>query len=307
MRIGTKYFRYLNDNVVEIARVTKIKPGTIFFKVGDKKVKAPKETFLETYTELMEHGMFTIALVSLEQNNKDVVMMIYRRQELEDNDSIPYVICRQNALDFFTDQAEKIRLKTDDIPIYLGVSATKDNIPEDIPMDALMVCNDIEYSENFSIYRDDEIDDILGLIKERNIFERFFEDLYKRLNGTEIRGVNKSLRDLIDATGFERDLLYSFNIIPVNFEIKIDENHSLEYEQMLMFQNYLNKVIFNTYVTKYAYHINLNLIKRDYILVKDNSKNIYIIAYDTDGTPINSNMERAANFISDEHFNIDIG
>lgn len=307
MRVGTKYFRYLDDNTVEIARVTKIKPGTIFFKVGDRKLKAPKDVFIEEYTELMEHGMCTFAIVSLEQGSKDVVIMVYRRQELEDKDPVPFVICRQNMLDFFTDQAEKIRLRTEDIPIHLGVSVTKDNVPEDIPMDGLMICNGIDYSENFAIYRDDSIEDILSLIKERTLFDRFFEDLSKKTAGSGIIGVRGSLIELINETGFERDLLSAFNIIPANFKLSFNENGGLDYEQLLMFQNYLNRVITNTYVTKYEYYINLNAIKRDYILVKDNTKNIYIVAYDTNGEPIVDDMSRAINYAQDENFTLDIG
>lgn len=307
MRVGTKYFRYLDDNTVEIARVTKMKPGTIFFKVGDRKLKAPKDIFLEEYTELMEHGMCTFAIVSLEQGSKDVVIMVYRRQELEDKDPIPYVICRQNMLDFFTDQVEKIRLRTENVPIHLGVSVTKDNVPEDIPMDGLMICNGIDYSENFAIYRDDSIDDILSLIKERTLFDRFFDDLSKKTAGSDIRGVRKSLVELIHETGFERDLLASFGIVPANFKLEINENGTLSYEQHLMFQNYLNRVLTNIYVTKYEYYINLNAIKRDYILVKDNTKNIYIVAYDTDGVPIIDDMDRAINYTQDKNFTLDLG
>jgi hypothetical protein len=289
--IGDKFYRSTEDGLI-IIRVNKIVNEDKYQVYLDNR---PDKLFnisygsLKEYTKLKPYGTLFFSIMQLQgQGNEDVAISFFRR---EDEGKIPYAVCRQNMEDVYMSKA--LLLERNQSPyFYIGVSINQDTCPEDIPFNMVLACNGVRLSHKVSIYLDDKYEDIIRLIPKKNKYDQVLNNIYTKLENTVTKGACKNMDELIKNTGFMDDICMGFDIHLLNDRIDYDED-SLEIhpDQRKLIEKELNVEMFRTYVVPYDYTININDIKRSYVLIRDITENIYIVAYDK-GEYINTDMKR---------------
>lgn len=275
MEIGLKYYKYIDDKL-DIIRIHKIENDFIVISRGINKTKVSKD-YLNDYIRLNPDGCIFFNIVNMgrtKEEGQDVMVLLFRKKDLDDKIKIPYAACRQNIYDPYTNSINRTN------NIYLGCSMNQNNIPEGIDFKSMLACYGLDYSEKINIYIDDSLDIILSMISDINRYNKVLFSMYKIMKDSNYIGLCKNIKDLLQYNHFYYDFLNSFNIHLVDFIIKYDENNELLPEQRRQLEDLLKIEMFKTYVFKYSKHINLNKVERDYILVMDKIDKLYIIAYD---------------------------
>ena len=275
MKVGSKYYKFIDDNTVRVLRLTKIKNDNEFVMRDsqDNVVKLNKNE-LESYTLLRPDGYITFSIVGLEQDTRDVIVTLHRRKDIENGDNIPYCVCRQNIFDLFANQIVK------DENIYIGVSISKDTCPEDTPYDITMACNTVERTQMVAVYIDDTLDTILSMINQHK-YNETLKKMYGSIINPNLKGYCISLKQLLEENYFMYDFLKGFDIEPVRIKINEEDieygltNSDIRYLESL-FKFHMQRL----YVIKYDKDIDMSSIQRDYVLVSDLNQKIYILTYD---------------------------
>lgn len=289
MDIGDKYYKILEDYTVDIVRIHKYINDDILIISRGCSTKKVNKGYISSYTKLNPDGHVFFNIVNMgntEESGKDVVVLLYRKKDLDNQINTPYATCRQNIHDFYSNATNNSN-KT-----YIGISISKDTTPEDVTYEDVLVCNGIEYSEKISIYLDDTLNDILPMVNNIKSFNGVLYTLHKAMKDSLFIGTSKSLESLLRDNNFEYDIKRAFDIIPVDFVVKY-RDYVLHNDQVTLLQNILKTEISQTYVLPYSKEISLSDIERDYILVSDKIGRLYIIAYDK------------GKYINDSYFNKD--
>lgn len=275
IQLGNKYYKFLDDNTIEILRVHRFKnQNTLSMITKDGMIISKSKTELDDYVLLRPHGYMSFSIVELEQKMKDVIVTLHRsKHEIKNNDNLPYCVCRQNIVDFFANQIIK------DQNIYIGVSVSKDTCPEDVPYNITVACNAVQYMVIISIYMDDTLDEILSIARTKQ-FDQALSSMYKTIVNNNLKGYCNNLKQLLVENYFMYDFLKGFDIYPVDFEImKNDTEYIISNEQIKILEDILKSVVEYIYIIKYDYDIDMSKIERDYIMIYDNKNVTYIIVY----------------------------
>lgn len=309
--LGYKFFKNKeNSEEIDLIRVTRI------FDEGDKiKVKncdTNEESFitfedLSGYTPLEPTGFVTFAKVGMQDDkiktlmNYDVVVSLYRLLDVKLNINEPYAICRQSVNDFFYNLINPNPDKE-----YVGVSCSRENCPNNIPYYMMAACDEVYNFTIVHFYLTDTINDILEMI-DTTLYDKVLEKLYqihmKSTNPLYIPDGDKrlshygwcrSLKTLLQENNFQTDMDAMRNISAVDFNIEdcveVKDENGLE----VKYANIeLHNFIANTYrinikekciVMKYDVDIDLaEFNNTNYVLIRDNQNNTYIISYILDG------------------------
>lgn len=277
IHLGDKLYKVLNDNTVVVKRVIKIKNENSFIvkeEVTGVEENISRNNIESEYTRLRPDGDLVFSVVNLEQGLKDVIVALYRRADLENNDMIPHVVCRQNVFDLFTNQ-----INNNDKIMYVGVSVSKDTIPHDVPYEMMLACNGIHYTNKISVYIDDTFETIMSMVKESK-----FDQVLQRINndvidGVKIKGFTNTLRQLLTENNFMYDFLRTFDIYPVDITLDKDID-ILTPEQLYTIEELFKVKLINHLVIPFTKEIDLKQIKRDYVLLSDLDNNLYLLAFD---------------------------
>lgn len=290
LTVGDQFYRNTDDGVLLLRIIKIINQDKVSVLCDGKRFNISHNTLVEEYTKLKPHGTIYFSIVELQDNNKDVIISFFRR---EDEGKLPYAVCRQNIENVFMSKAKLMdNSQYEDPFIHIGVSISQDTCPEDIPFNMMLVCNDVKYSNKISIYLDDTFDNIVALIPRREKYDAILKNLYDRTKDSIFRGVQSSVEDLMGETIFMQDILSGFNIKFLDEPLVYNERTlELDYDQRDKLQYELNIEMYTTYVVPFDYTININEIKRSYVLVKDITETVYIIAYDK-GDHLVSDMNR---------------
>lgn len=276
--LGDKFYKYIEkEDRVEIIRIIKIKNEDSFVAMSENNetLRFNKENLLKEYTKIKGDGMLAFNLVDLDADAKDVIVALYRNGDLESGDTLPYCCCRQNIVDLFSNI-----IKTEnDTHMYVGMSVSKDTIPEDTPYEITLACNGISYSIMVTIYMDDTLDEILNMVKTDKFDMGLFK-LYNSIDRNKVIGYYKSLKELLQGCNFMYDFYKAFNIYEVPFKVSINGDYSLPIEQHRYLEDEIRVEMFRTYVMEYSKEIDLKKVERNYIMVIDIEMKAYIIAYD---------------------------
>lgn len=275
--LGDKFYKYNKEtDTVKIIRIKTIKNENSFVAYDEKTKEViritKQEIFDLGYTRLKPDGCILFTVVLLQDNMKDVIVSLYRTKD--ENNGIPYCICRQNIYDLFANQIQKNNIH------YIGMSISIDTCPVDVEYQIMLACNGIDKSTMISYYIGDTLDDILSFIK-LDKFDIVLKTMYDKIDirNNTIRGYCSNVRDLLTQNNFMWDVLRGYNIYQTPFEIIVIEDQ-LDPAQRMVLEDMLKVEMFQTYVIKYDKDINLNDIKREYVLVSDIKDNVYIVAYD---------------------------
>lgn len=284
--LGAKYF----DSDANIIRITSGKnPDKIkaINESGEKLILTEQE-LLDKYTLLSPDAVVSFNIVKI-QHLHDVIVLVYRKQELELKDQIPYIVCRQSITDFFSN-AISPQMQ------YCGVCLSKESCPEGVDIQQTLACDGVEKREQVMIYMDDKLDTILSFIKTKeydNVLYSLFVDhlryvsksrggdiFFKNaINEDAIDGYCKTLKDLLSFNNFMFDLHRGFNIYPMDIDLSSDVDNELSEQNKKILSRYICKNITDSFVVRFAKDIDLSEIKKDYILISDNSEDVYLIAY----------------------------
>lgn len=282
--IGEKYYSYSDENELNIFRVTKIYKDKITGVLNDKETITI--TDLSDYTLLKPAGYINFSVVELGDKNEDVITILYKNdQEISEKTALkPYAVCRQAVADVFANQ-----ILRDDLVFMVGTSVNVDNCPTNTNFKMLLACDKLKYYKMVACYIDDTIDHIINLANSSK-FDETLKRLYnkapqivKQMNiGLPVYGFCKDLRELLNKNNFEYDFNYAFGIHKVDFQIKYSsETLQIIPSQVEQIEKIIERQVFNTYVVKYDYSINLKMIKRNHVLISDINHDIYIVAYDS--------------------------
>lgn len=294
--VGVKYFREIEDDT-EIIRVVNDKDPSNFKckpEGSNNNIRMSKKKLLDEYTRLTPDGIIYFNIVDVGEI-QDVMIMMYRREDIEKKSNTPYIICRQNITDLFANT-----INPDYNNLIVGLAISEKSRPEKVPMETLLACDGVKKICAVNIYMDDTLDSILKMIKSKDydnvltglfvdhIRYKYEDDMHEYLMKRVVDGYSKNLRCLMEDNEFMYEFYTGFNIYPVNFTITEGEleKQTMLLSHSLMMSTILMRKIISTLVIPYDKSIDLKRIERDYALIVDKSDKIYIVAY-----TYNGNME----------------
>lgn len=321
--LGAKYYRSSPDGKsFKIIRIIKSKRSgeltarnedNTTFKTTLEKLKE------EGYRRLKPNGLlcFTGVKVGTEPGTNyavdDVVVSLFRQEDLEVNKGVPYAVCRQNINDIFYQYMSGANDQ------MVGLSCTQDSFPEmeKIDFSAMLLCEQVydKMVTNVYVYIQDTLDTILDMVKV-SIYDKILSGLredyikttkelcqlqnktipmaiqFDPISKPPIMGYCNTLRELLEINNFMYDFDSTFGIIPVNFILRYDEESGvLDVEQIYILEVMVKKNICSTLVLKYDHDVNLKSIKLNYQLIRDATKNVFVVAYVETGEYIESDPE----------------
>jgi len=290
-----KFYRVNEDDSIEFLRLIKVKNADCYILLNSKKERVKlTEDELSKYVKLRPDGYINYSIVSLDAGIKDIIVSMFRREDIENGDAIPYCICRQNIFDLFTNNFVK-----DDKTQFVGCSVSKDTCPADIDYKMIMGCNSIIDNINVSMYVDDILDDLLDPISVLNFNDVLFKNYIKSRN-ENIYGYCKTLKELLHTNNFMYDVLKAFNIIKVPFLTLYNPNSNEIYtSNREWLESYLKVEMFKTFVVPFTKEIDLKKIERDHVIISDINNEIFIVLYDK-GDFLDINKERQFSLVRDQ-------
>ena len=317
--LGSKYFRYIDNDDIEIVRVYKTNDLEVKVYIdGDKSntLKITKEQLEKDYMLLNPHAIVNLCIAKVGNNLDDVIVTMHKMSDLASNEPTPYCVCRQNITDIFANQI-KISNK-----MYVGCSMSLETCPPDIDYRMMVACNGIDKCINVYAYMDDTLDDLLHMIKTKD-FDRTLEALFidhinyetksnpalaaikqRMLKLDKYDGYCKSLKLLLEDNNFMYDFYRAFGILPIDVKVEYDEeSHVVSNEIVNIISDINNVKITSTLCTEYWYDIKLDEIDNDYTLIMDSENKLYVIAYisggqkhiDIESVESEENIEKLAN------------
>ena len=309
--LGLKLFKEENGEVSMIRIIKLYKNDSFKIKHCDTGlVEKIGTTLMKEYTPLEPDGVFTASVVTLktpEGNTvKDVIVTGNRYLDTKLKIS-PYVMCRQNITDIF---AELFCNKpTNDL---VGLSVTRDNCPVNFDMKIMLAADSIEYHQLINIYRMDTKDDILEMLN-LNKYDTVLSDLYDQhclkspiaSMKDEDLGWCNSLETLLTSNNFWDDINTMFGILEVDFTLSDFFNikttpsgveYSVLRDDARLWLSQLQRVnISEANVLEYDHDINLADFKNTrYLLIRDNTKKIYLVVYTGEGEFLEKDLEEKA-------------
>lgn len=276
--LGDKFYVYNEEkSEFETFRIIRIK-NTDSFILQDEQTKEKQtvtsQYLKDNYIKLKPDGYVSFAIVDLQDGIKDTIISLYRIKDLESGEQVPYAACRQNIYDLFTNQI-KDKYKT-----YIGVSISKDTVPEDTPYEMVLACNGISYNNMVSVYIDDTLETMLSMIKEDK-YDLVLKTLKNNLSDDSIAGSCETLRQLLVENNFIYDFYKAFDIVKIPFDIElVEDTYELIPYQREILEDYLKTEMFKTYVLEYDKEIDLKKIQREYVLISDKNDKLFVVAYD---------------------------
>ena len=306
--LGYKFFINKSENEVELLRIIKISTYNNIVTVRDEDTKSTREIKfddLKSYTPLEPVGFVSFAKVGLYDENKrlnfDVIVSLYRLLDVKMNINEPYAICRQSINDFFYDYINN----NPEVPLA-GVSCSRDDCPVNLPYYILAACDEVIDFTMVHFYLDDTVDDLLEFIntsKYDKVLNGLFIDHMRAINpiynvsGEKRKsheGWCRDLKTLLLENNFQNDMDTMRNVSSVDFAIdeyldtKVEKDIEVSYlkPELLKFISNTFKINIkpNAIAIKFDVDVDLGEFNNlNYVLIRDNKHNTYIISYVVDG------------------------
>lgn len=305
--IGTKFYRYdENDNLEMIRILTMQNSESVKIKDLNTLVerKVNPNTIIEDYKMLNADALVMFSIVAVDAGNgtnmNDVIVSLYNMKSLkEDADNVPYCVCRQNVNDVFYDM-----YNPQSGTVYAGLCISKDTCPEHVDYSIMTRCNGVEYAYGVNAYIDDTLDDILECVKTTR-YNRVLESVYdmylkaytsnplisrvNKLDHKSLHGYCTTLRMLLEENNFMYDFNTCFGVTPIGFEMQYSDNDTTLNKHTLDVLSYLYRInMVSAKAIPYAKDIDLNKIQQNFVLVREPSNQIYLVAYKSEGEYVES-------------------
>lgn len=280
--LGTRYY---NDNG-EVYKVVKIKNSNTFtLERNNNRFTVTRDQLEGNLTKLIPNGHILFSIVE-NNGNKDVIVALYRTKQIGEEalNNLPYCVCRQNIVNLFYEIANPNKKFT-----HVGMCVSIDTCPADTNYMLTIACDKIDYALAVAVYMDDSLDDILNLFRHDKF--NIILNSYTKNNTIGLEGYVSTLPQLLEQESFSTDFYKAFNIHEINFKLKYDEeSYLLDRDQTLYFEKEYRIEIFDAYIIKFDYSIQLKNIQKKYILIYSKpDKQLYILVY-TEGRYFNDYM-----------------
>lgn len=293
--LGTKYYRYIDDDNIEVLRLYKFNETEVKLYNDNNKEDKRKLTIQElkdNYVELEARAVINFCIAKVGNNLDDVIVTMHKMSDLKSNEPTPYCACRQNITDIFANQIQVSN------KLYTGCCMSLETCPPDVDYRIMLACNGIDKCVNVNTYMDDTLDNLLDLIKTKD-FDRTLEALFadhvkyetsknpalamaknRIMNLESYNGYCKTLRLLLEQNNFMYDFYQSFGIIPVDIEVTYDEETKAVNDKIVnIISNIYQINISATLCLPYWYDIDLEDIQNDYVMILDSNNKLYVVAY----------------------------
>lgn len=279
-KIGAKFYHLDDDGNLIIIRLKKFDEAKNVYSFVDENntgskeyIKLTKEEITSNYVHLVPDGYVTFTIVRLGKDFKDVVIGLYRNQDL--SSYVPYAVCRQNVSDYFSN----LLTKNQNI---MGMSVSQNNCPAEINFETMLACDEVLSTDMMSVYMDDSIQDILNFIPNKK-YDAILRGLKQKamVVAPHLEGYEDTLKGLIIKNRFMFDFHMAFGILEIAFPI-LENQESLSEYQIAEVNKGLGLNIMSTYVLKFSKDINLKDLNKSFFLAvcPENPKDIYIVGYD---------------------------
>lgn len=295
--LGDRFYKNKAEDDSEDIRIIKIKNENLFRVKTNKGIikSMKKEEIYDNYSRLIPDGLLFFSILNVGETKneklKDVMISLFKTSDLEKGDNIPYVVCRQSILDLFTTQ-----INNNPYLHYAGLSINRDNVPEGVDFKMVLMCDGIDSKISLSVYLDDTLDDILSLINTEKI-DKVLTHMESKIKNN-IVGYYKTLKELLEKNDFMLDVRMAFNIEKVDFKVSIINDYEIIPQERVILQEIKKCEMIKTYVIPYTREIDLDEIKRNYLMICDSENKIYIVAYDK-GSYIDDTYKKAFNDTKD--------
>ena len=245
--LGSKWYRYDKDGNLVVVRVVRHNSDTNVSVIRLKqkldeiqsleKRKIDIRDLEDAYTMLNPDGYVTFNIVTIGNKEdgksvQDVVVTLHRLKDLNTGNKVPYAVCRQNVINTYSTVIMKHSTDWE-----VGMTMSVETIPEGIDYNIMTACNTCDKVIAVAAYLDDNLEDILGLVKPKDLHEYDFvlNELYKdhinnipKLFREEAckapihKGYCRYLAQLLDYTDFMYDFERAFGIAKIN-DIEIND------------------------------------------------------------------------------------
>lgn len=272
-KIGQKIYKYIGGTLIQ-CRLIRVKNDDCFVveTSNGSKINLTKDIY-DSYLKLKENGLVVISKVMLENNIPDIIVSFFRNEDLPKG--IPYAVCRHNVYDVFTNTIEN-----DGGAMYIACSVSQDTCPDNMKFEMMLGCNSVEQSNLVAIYYDDDIDDIISLIKGTNgmkVYEATMKLLYDGFIKDKVRGTCSSVEQLLKENHFIEDIRRGLNVLSVNFKYEGNEKFLPEFIRHI--EDIIKVQMINPVWVKYEGDVDLSKIQDKHLLILDKSKTLYIVSY----------------------------
>lgn len=263
-----KLYRYTNDGSLLIVRIKKIKNSNKFIVYDENKNEYTMDAEeIKKFTKLRPNGFISITCVGLEKGLRDVIVSYYKREDIDKEDKIPYIICRQNIIDVFNIGSRSV----------IGATVSQSNCPKGVNFKTLILAKSIESIENISYYVGDSLDDILYPVNTLNADDLLKENKAKADQEEDTPpGFCESVRELLESNQFMFEVLLANNIYQVPHKIELNENGKFDQKTAIVV-NRLFSDIQNPSIIPYTMDIDRSRIARDYYTLSDIDYNLFIL------------------------------
>lgn len=263
-----KLYKYTDDGVLLTVRVKKVKNENCFvvYDTNDEEFTLNREEIKE-YTKLRPNGYISISCVGLEHGLRDVIVSYYKREDIDKDGKIPYIICRQNMIDIFNMGSRSV----------MGATVSQSNCPKGIDFKSLIVARSVESIENISYYVGDSLDDILKPVNTLNCDDLLKENKERAEAEEETPpGFCETVRELLDTNQFLFEVLLANNVYQIPHKIETDENGKLDDKTKVVVEKLFSDIP-NPILIEYDNTINTSKIKRDFYMLSDIDYKLFIL------------------------------
>ena len=284
---GEKYYKTETGEIIRV--LVDSNPHMIKCSKGNslQRVKLSPKELERDYIKLAPHATITFSIVKM-QDLEDVIVTVYRKEDMEKKESLPYIACRQSITDLFANT-----INPDYKNLITGFCASKESLPEKVPMESILACDTIISSDVIAVYMNDNFGDIMKLIKSKEydtaLYNLFVDHVSYKYNGKVkeyldkpcVDGYVKTLRDLLIDNEFMYEFNRGFGIYPLTIIVSNEEinDKKLSIYNSMVISNVILRKITSTLLIPYDHTIDTDIISNDHILFKDKSGRLFILLY----------------------------
>lgn len=311
--LGSKWYRYDKDGNLVVVRVVRHNSDTNVSVIRLKqkldeiqsleKRKIDIRDLEDAYTMLNPDGYVTFNIVTIGNKEdgkpvQDVVVTLHRLKDLNTGNKVPYAVCRQNVINTYSTVIMKHSTDWE-----VGMTMSVETIPEGIDYNIMTACNTCDKVIAVAAYLDDNLEDILGLVKPKDLHEYDFvlNELYKdhinnipKLFREEAckapihKGYCRYLAQLLDYTDFMYDFERAFGIAKIN-DIEINDEYIeqgdlingfiMKKSQLEIIEKAYGFKFINPIFMLFDKDINIDELSDEIALVKDCRNKIFLCNY----------------------------
>ena len=269
---GIKFF----DKDLNVIRLIKQKQDfySCVEETKNNRINITDKELHDNYTILRPDGYVLFSILDLSNGMKDVMLVLYRKDDVTGENTIPYAVCRQFIDDVFTNMILPEGYHS------IGVSISQDTCPADIDFNNTLLCNGIIRQEITAIYADDKLSDILSLVNKKP-YNDVLQTIYNSQAKDKLIGLCPDLKDLLKMNNFMYDFYRGFEIHQVPYTLSSDFEGVITNPELKMYiENLVRSDLNMIYATKFSKEIDLKALNKEFLIIADMADNTFLVVFD---------------------------